>query len=333
MADSKSKAGAKNRTRASKVAIAIHGGAGTLPRARLKPQREAQLHDALEAALRSGYELLAAGESSMNAVTAAVMALEDCPLFNAGHGAVFNRAGEHELDAAIMQGRDRDAGAVTGARRTRNPIRAARAVMEYSEHVLLAGSAADEFAQKQGLDIVSPDYFSTHERFLALERTRKRKAGERQDSASAAERHGTVGAVALDCHGDLAAGTSTGGFTDKMPGRVGDSPIIGAGTYADNATCAVSATGDGEFFIRSVVAYDVSARMRYRDSSLAVAARAALAAAARLGGTGGLVAVDARGRLALPFNTEGMYRAYVNAAGECVTQIFTGPGRRSRMAK
>jgi beta-aspartyl-peptidase (threonine type) len=307
---------------ATRIALAIHGGAGTLSRAALKPGREAQLHDALKEALRAGYDRLSHGGSSVDAVTAAVVMLEDCALFNAGHGAVFNAAREHELDAAVMWGRSRAAGAVAGIRRARNPIEVARRVMERSEHVLLAGAGADDFAREQGLATVEPDYFSTPGRLISLERVKRHRADAAGQGASAAERHGTVGAVALDCNGDLAAATSTGGMTNKLPGRVGDSPIIGAGTYADNATCAVSATGDGEFFIRSVLAYDVSARMRYGAQSLAAAARKALASVKKLGGSGGLIAVDRTGRVVMPFNSEGMYRGYVKADGAFQTRIF-----------
>ena len=304
-----------------RTAIAIHGGAGTITRDRLKPRMEARYRAALQDALRAGHEVLEAGGTGLDAVAAAVVVLEDCPLFNAGRGAVFNSAGEHELDAAIMDGSSLRAGAVAGVRATRNPILAARAVMEKTRHVLLCGDGADRFAAEVGLAVVAHDYYSTEARQFALKRL-QRADREKHDAVSAADRHGTVGAVALDAAGNLAAATSTGGFTNKMPGRVGDSPVIGAGTYADNATCAVSGTGSGEHFMRAVLAHTVSARMRYLDESLAAASRSALREVAKLGGTGGLVAVDAKGRIAMPFNTEGMYRGYVSTDGKQVVQIY-----------
>jgi L-asparaginase / beta-aspartyl-peptidase len=282
--------------------LAIHGGAGTIECARMGARREARYRAALTVALRAGYRVLDEGGSSVEAVIAAVVVLEDTPLFNAGRGAVFNAAGGHELDAAVMDGATGRAGAIACARRIRNPVLAARAVMERTPHVLLAGKDADHFARVEGLRLVAPGYFSTRERALALRRARIRA------EISAAQHHGTVGAVALDHGGNLAAATSTGGYTNKMAGRIGDSPLIGAGTYAENATCAVSATGHGELFMRAVLAYDVAARMRYLDETLAQAARRALARAAGPGGDGGLIAVDRSGRIAMPFLAEGMYR-------------------------
>jgi isoaspartyl peptidase/L-asparaginase-like protein (Ntn-hydrolase superfamily) len=311
------------RTTASRrFVLAIHGGAGTLTRRELTSARERRYQDALRTALDAGYAVLTRGGPSLDAVTAAVVALEDCPLFNAGRGAVFNAKRQHELDAAVMDGASLDAGAVAGARRARNPVLLARAVMEHSPHVLLGGAGADAFARAHKLERVAPDYFSTPERLSALERAKERARGKAKEAASAADRHGTVGAVARDAEGNLAAATSTGGFTNKLAGRIGDSPLIGAGTYADNRTCAVSATGDGDFFIRAVFAYDVSARMRYGGETLARAARDALAQVAALGGTGGLVAVDRAGRVVLPFNTEGMYRGVARADGTFEVDIF-----------
>jgi isoaspartyl peptidase/L-asparaginase-like protein (Ntn-hydrolase superfamily) len=300
----------------------IHGGAGTLPRARFDAKREAHYRAGLEKALRAGHSVLARGGASLDAVAAAVVALEDNPLFNAGRGAVLNQAGGHELDASIMDGATLKAGAVAASRHIRNPVLAARAVMEESPYVMLSGSGADAFARKHGLDIVGRDYFTTKARLSSLELARRKQRGRTAVELNAAEQHGTVGAVARDCTGNLAAATSTGGFTHKMVGRIGDTPIIGAGTYADNRTCAVSATGDGEFFIRAVVAHNVSARMRYRGDSLAVAARDALNEVAMLGGAGGLIAVDRRGHITLPFTTDGMYRGYVCGNDELVTAIF-----------
>jgi L-asparaginase / beta-aspartyl-peptidase len=302
------------KPRRASLVLALHGGAGTIARRELTPRRERQYCAGLAAALRAGYAVLENGGSSMDAVTAAVVALEDSPLFNAGRGSTLNAAGEHELDASVMDGASGKAGAVTGVRRIRNPVLAARAVMERTPHVMLAGAAADRYARSVGLALVSARYFSTPERARALRRFAT-VAGARPPCrarahalSSAADRHGTVGAVALDGFGNLAAATSTGGYTNKMVGRVGDSPIIGAGTYADNATCAVSTTGIGEYFIRAVAAYDVAARMRYLGETLGLAARRALARVVALGGEGGLIAVDRAGKVAMPFVSEGMYR-------------------------
>ena len=258
---------------------------------------------ALRRALEAGWAVLARGGSALDAACASVVVLEDDPLFNAGRGAVYNAAGRHELDASVMDGAALRAGAVAAVTRIRNPVLAARAVMEKSPHVLLAGAGAERFARQQGLRFEKAAYFHTAERRAALEKKLK-------------HHHGTVGAVARDREGNLAAATSTGGFTGKLPGRVGDSPLIGAGTWADNATCAVSGTGHGELFIRTALAHEVAARMRYRGEPLARAARAALAAIARLGGDGGLVAVDRRGHLAMPYNSEAMFRACIGRDGK-----------------
>ena len=282
--------------------IAIHGGAGTIDRARMTSRRERDFRAGLTEALEAGYAVLDGGGASLDAVIAAVAVLEDSPLFNAGRGAVFNAAGRHELDAAVMDGATAKAGAVAGVRRVKNPVLAARAVMERTSHLLLAGGAADRFARGAGLAMIAPDYFSTTARAVALARARADAA------ATAADRYGTVGAVALDAAGNLAAATSTGGYTNKLPGRVGDSPIVGAGTYAENATCAVSATGTGEHFIRAVAAHDVAARMRYLGETLEQAACAVLERVTALGGDGGLIAVDPAGNVAMPFVSEGMYR-------------------------
>jgi isoaspartyl peptidase/L-asparaginase-like protein (Ntn-hydrolase superfamily) len=287
--------------------IAIHGGAGVM---RKMPRSAAARYEAaLNQALEAGYAVLASGGSSLDAVTAAVVALEDDALFNAGRGAVYAADGTHELDASVMDGATLRAGAVAAVSRIRNPVLAARAVMEQSPHVLLAGRGAENFAKEQGLPLARPGYFHTAARLAALKRGLKRH-------------HGTVGAVALDREGNLAAATSTGGYTGKLPGRVGDSPIIGAGTYADNKTCAVSGTGWGEAFIRVALAHEVSARMRLRGEALQVAARAALGRIARVGGDGGLVAVDRRGNVAMPFNSGGMFRACVNSRGRRLVAIY-----------
>ena len=287
------------------TALALHGGAGVLRRDKPGAPHRA----ALEAALEAGYEVLKNGGRSLDAVTAAVVVLEDSPLFNAGRGSCFNAKGEIELDASIMDGATLAAGAVAAVRRIRNPVLAARAVMEKSPHVLLSGQAADDFAGKQGLALEAAAYFHTEARLAALKKGLQRH-------------HGTVGAVALDAQGNLAAATSTGGYTGKLAGRVGDSPIIGAGTYADNRTCAVSGTGWGEAFIRVALAHEVSSRMRHLNEPLQKAAQSALKQVKRIGGDGGLVAVDRRGNIAMPFNSEGMFRACVGADGRRVVKIY-----------
>jgi len=287
------------------LVIAIHGGAGVLRADRPSSRHRAALARALDA----GYEILRNNGTSLDAVTAAVVMLEDIPLFNAGRGSSFNTDGEIELDASIMEGAGLRAGAVAAVRRIKNPILAARAVMEHTPHVMLGGAGAERFARSRRLALVPPEYFHTARQLAALKRKLENPAG-------------TVGAVALDEAGNLAAATSTGGYIGKLPGRIGDSPIIGAGTYADNRCCAVSGTGRGELFIRSVLAYDVAARMQYRGQSLQRAAAAALANIARLGGTGGLIAVDRRGNVAMPFNSEGMYRACIDRRGRRSVAIF-----------
>jgi len=290
------------------IAIAIHGGAGALPRRKMTPAASARYKAGLARALGAGYEVLKAGGKSLDAVCAAVVTLEDSPLFNAGRGACYNSDEKHELDASVMDGATLRAGAVAAVSRIRNPVLAARAVMEKSRHVLLVGRGAERFARQQGLALVDESYFHTRSRLTAL---RKRIEGH----------HGTVGAVALDANGNLAAATSTGGYTGKLPGRVGDSPIIGAGNYADDA-CAVSGTGIGEAFIRGVLAYDVAARMHYRGESLPAAARAAMKKLAGLKADGGLIAVDRRGNIAMPFISEGMYRAAIDPRGRRTIAIY-----------
>ncbi|TGD98349.1 isoaspartyl peptidase/L-asparaginase family protein [Methylobacterium nonmethylotrophicum] len=309
----------------SRPVLVIHGGAGTIARA--DPAAEAPYHDALAAILAAGERCLAEGGSALAAVGLAVDLLEECPLFNAGHGAVFTSAGTHELDAAIMDGATLRAGAVAGLTRVRRPGRAARAVMDEGTHVLLAGAGAEDFCRRHGLEMVAPDFFSTEERRrqLAAAQAEGRVSLDHDGSAPLGERHkfGTVGAVALDRHGHLAALTSTGGMTNKRPGRIGDSPLIGAGTYADDRTAAVSCTGTGEVFIRAAAAHDVCARMAYAGLDLATAAEAVVRdALTPLGGEGGLIAVDVRGRVAMPFNTAGMYRGLVRPGDAPMTAIF-----------
>jgi beta-aspartyl-peptidase (threonine type) len=306
-------------------ALAIHGGAGTILRSSMTPEREAAYHTGLRRALDAGRAVLADGGAALYAVSAAVMALEDEPLFNAGRGAVYTSAGKQEMDAAVMDGRDRSAGAVAGICGPRNPVLAARAVMEHSGHVLLIGESAMEFCRRQGLAFEEASYFYTEQRWNALQETlAMRQSGvEDQDES---RKHGTVGAVARDRHGNLAAATSTGGMTAKAPGRVGDSPVIGAGTWADNDTCAISATGHGEIFIRYAAAHEIASRMRYAGQSLEEASRTVVIdMLAPAGGSGGIVAVDHAGNVSLPFNCSGMYRGMVKGDGRLLTAIYDEP--------
>ena len=295
----------------SRYTLVIHGGAGTITRAQMTPDREAAYTAALGEALQAGQQILAAGGTSLDGVVAAIRVMEDQPLFNAGKGSVFTAEGAVELDASIMDGATRQAGAVAGVTRIKNPILAARAVMDRSRHVMLQGGGADVFAEAQGLELVPNGYFHTERRRLQLEQVKQGQEALLLDH-DADHKYGTVGAAALDTHGNLAAGTSTGGLTNKMFGRVGDSPIIGAGTYANNASCAVSGTGQGEYFIRATVARDICALMEYAGLSLAEAARRVVQdTLTGLGGQGGIIAVDRDGGAVFEFNTEGMYRARV----------------------
>jgi beta-aspartyl-peptidase (threonine type) len=299
-------------------AIAIHGGAGTLSSANLTPETDRIYRAGLESALRAGFAVLDAGGSSLDAVTVAVQALEDDPLFNAGRGAVLSADGLHELDASIMDGRDLSAGAVTGVRHVRSPILLARLVMERSPHVMLSGTGAEEFALEQGLEPVPNSHFATERRLRELELLLH---GQKQPGREALM--GTVGAVALDAHGNLAAATSTGGMTGKKWGRIGDSPIIGAGTYAANDCCAVSATGHGEFFIRAAVAHEIASLMRYKGLDVVGAAdEVVMQQLVGMGGSGGAIAVGRDGRIAMPFNSEGMLRAAMDSRGLCVTGLL-----------
>ncbi|OZI45435.1 beta-aspartyl-peptidase [Bordetella genomosp. 5] len=308
--------------------IAIHGGAGAMARAAMSPEKEQEYLDALRRIVAAGQQVLADGGSALDAVTEAVRLLEDCPLFNAGHGAVFTSAATHELDAAIMDGATLRSGAIANVSNVRNPVLAARKVMENSKHVFFVGAGAENYAAEQGLEIVDPSYFSTEARREQLLRVQRenpdaavldhdgqalvaRGQPAPADPLDSDKKFGTVGAVALDAQGNLAAATSTGGITNKQVGRVGDAPLIGAGTYANNRTCAVSTTGTGEMFIRMVSAYDISALMEYTGASLEQAAdRVVMEKLPTIEGKGGLVAVDAQGNVALPFNTEGMYRGF-----------------------
>ena len=298
----------------TKAVIAIHGGAGAISRAQLSPEKERQYIAALSAIVETGQKMLNAGESALDVVTEAVRLLEECPLFNAGIGSVFTRDETHELDACVMDGYSLRAGAVAGVSRLRNPVLAARLVMERSPHVLLVGEGAEKFAFAEGMESVSPEIFSTPERYEQL--LAARAAGQTALDHGGApldetKKMGTVGAVALDKQGNLAAATSTGGMTNKLPGRVGDSPLPGAGCYANNASVAVSCTGTGEVFIRALAAYDIAALMDYGGLSLHEACEAVvMEKLPALGGSGGLIAVDRDGNIALPFNSEGMYRAW-----------------------
>jgi beta-aspartyl-peptidase (threonine type) len=310
------------------IAIAIHGGAGTLMTGSITPEKEKAFHEKLSEALMAGYSILTQGGNSVDAVEAAVRMLEDSPLFNAGKGSVFNSDGKNEMDASIMNGKNLKAGAVAEVHTVRNPITAAKAVMEHSPHVLLASEGAEKFAKEQGLEIVDPSYFfdeERHKQWLATKDSDNASwAGDSMPvpSGSSEKKFGTVGCVALDSNGNLAAGTSTGGVNNKKFGRVGDSPIIGAGTYANNKTCAVSCTGEGEFFIRNVVSYDISALMEYKGFNITQATTEAIKNIAQMGGEGGLIAMDNQGNIVAPFNTSSMFRGWITTAGEKYTGIF-----------
>jgi beta-aspartyl-peptidase (threonine type) len=299
--------------------LVIHGGAGNITPENLPAEIAAQFDAELHVVLRHGDSILKAGGTSLDAVESCVRLMEDCPLFNAGKGAVFNAEGKNELDAAIMDGKTGLAGAVAGVATIRNPISAAKAVMEKSNHVILSGKGAEVFAAEQGLEIVSPGYFFTQPRWDSY---LKAKANA-DSSENIDKKHGTVGCVALDKYGNLAAATSTGGMTYKKYGCIGDTPIIGAGTYADNNTCAISATGHGEFFIRNVVAYDISAIMKYKGLSLPESAEVVVMHKLKQqGGTGGIIGVDRNGNIAMTFNTSGMFRGYVKSDGEMKVAMF-----------
>lgn len=319
------------------IAIAIHGGAGTILRSELSADLEREYHATLAQALDAGYAVLRKGGSSLDAVEASVRVMEDSPLFNAGKGAVFSHDGINELDAAIMDGSTLAAGAVAGVKTVRNPITLARRVMDSSPHVMLVGDGAEAFARSQNIELVDPSYFRTERRWQQLQKLLKKDqeaTGLSEDGDQAKgrkqsyrfsdqeNRFGTVGAVALDSSGRLAAATSTGGMTNKRWGRVGDAPVIGAGTYA-NAVCAVSATGHGEYFIRAAVAHDICLRVDYLKQPLAEAASAVVHdKLVKLGGDGGVIAVDAHGNVALPFNSKGMYRASIDSRGNRIIAIY-----------
>lgn len=331
------------------IALAIHGGAGTILRSQMTPALEAEYRGGLETALKVGYEILERGGSSLDAVEAAVCSLEDFPLFNAGRGAVFTHEGEVELDAAIMDGEALKAGAVTFVKNIKNPVKLARLIMERTEHILLAGEGANQFAEQMGIKTEPDEYFFTEHRWLQLQEAMadgriqldhftaetQRRRDDKTTSAAKAETRplgsvspssslkpiGTVGAVACDKNGHLAAATSTGGMTNKKFGRVGDTAIIGAGTYADEI-CAVSCTGHGEYFMLGVTAYDVAARMKYKGLSLEAAAQETIARLTEINGEGGMIAVDSHGNITLPFNSEGMYRGSIESSGKSKIEIY-----------
>ena len=308
----------------SKFAIVIHGGAGTIARADLTAEKETEIRATLRASVETGYQALLAGESSTEAVVAAINVMEDSVLFNAGKGAVFNAAGKHEMDASIMEGAGLLAGAVASVSRIKNPISLASRVMTDSEHVLLMGDGAEEFARQQGFEMMDPAYFHTDFRWQQLQRI-KDKEQARQDQQD--QWFSTVGAVALDKHGNLAAGTSTGGTSNKRWGRVGDSPIIGAGTYASNKSCAVSTTGHGEFFIRYVVAYNICSRVELGTALNEAADTVVNDILVKANGEGGVIAMDRQGNIATPFNSEGMYRASIDARGVMEVSIYRENGK------
>jgi beta-aspartyl-peptidase (threonine type) len=302
------------------IGIVIHGGAGTILKSNMTPEKEVTYRNALEEALLAGWEVLKAGGASLDAVTASVKKLEDIPLFNAGKGSVFTTEEKHEMDASIMEGKNLYAGSISGVSGIKNPILLARAVMEKSEHVYLSGRGAEIFAEKCGIESAPDDYFFTEQRYSQLLKAKKGD-GVHLDHADE-KKFGTVGAAALDAEGNLAAATSTGGMTNKKFGRVGDSAIIGSGNYANNRTCAVSCTGHGEYYIRSVTAYDVSCMMEYKGMSLKDAAGAAIKKLEKLGGDGGLIAIDTGCNITMPFNSDGMYRACIKTGEKMIVKFY-----------
>lgn len=316
----------------AKYVMVMHGGAGTILKKNMTAEKESAYRAAMTQALQTGYDAIKAGKSSLDAIELAIHVLEDSPLFNAGKGAVFTHDGKNEMDAAIMDGKTLKAGAIAGVTVIRNPISAARAVMEKSEHVMMSGKGAEDFAKQVGLTIVDPSYFYTEDRWRGLQEALKQdsmkavldhdKKSFRLGTVNPDFKFGTVGAVALDKSGNLAAGTSTGGMTNKRYGRIGDAPIIGAGTYANNATAGISGTGWGEFYIRTVLAHDLSAMMEYQKLSVLDASKKVIEKMGKLGGDGGLIALDKEGHVAMEFNTAGMYRGTVTAAGKIEVQIY-----------
>ena len=316
----------QNESEKVEFSIIIHGGAGSIRRDNMSEEKEAKYRQKLEEAIRVGYDILKNGGTSIDAVQNTINILEDSPLFNAGKGAVFTHEGTNEHDASIMDGKTLNAGASAGTKTVKNPINLARSVMDNSPHVMLSREGAETFAEEQNLEIVNPDYFSTDEKLKSLEHVKaseKNKVASFYDTDLQDSKFGTVGCAALDKHGNLAAGTSTGGMTNKRWGRIGDSPIIGAGTYANNNTCAVSSTGWGEFFIRGMVAHDISALMEYKGLTLKEAAHLVIQKKLpELGGDGGIVAIDKNGNMVMEFNTQGMFRATMNDKGKLYIGMF-----------
>ena len=307
------------------VAIVIHGGAGRMDKSKLTPERRKQYHTTLEASLKAGHAILKQGGTSLDAVQAAIIVMEDSPLFNAGKGSVYTSAGRNEMDSSLMDGRTLAAAAVGGVTIVKNPNLAARAVMDHTPHVLLTNEGAEAFAKTRGLDLVKPDYFHTEQRWRQLQEWKKKKAQSKQTflDEKHADYFGTVGCVALDSKGNIAAGTSTGGLTGKQFGRIGDSPIIGAGTYANNKTCGISCTGHGEYFIRYAVAHDISAHMEYKKSSLAEAALEVVQHKLKKAkGSGGIIGIDSKGNIVMEFNTPAMNRGSIDKNGKLTTGIF-----------
>ncbi len=318
----------KQKDSVANFGIVIHGGAGTILKENMSDSLEQAYKTKLEEAIRTGHEILANGGTALEAVQRTINIMEDSPLFNSAKGAVFTNEGKNELDASIMDGETMNAGAVAGVTNVKNPINLAYEVMVNSEHVMLSGKGAEQFAKEQGLEIVDPEYFYTENRYRSMERAREREKKKSNKTAFydpfiKDEKFGTVGCAALDKNGNLAAGTSTGGMTNKKYNRIGDAPIIGAGTYANNKTCAVSSTGWGEFFIRGVVAYDISAMMEYKGVSLEEAAREVIQKKVPdMGGNGGIIAIDHEGNVAMEFNTSGMYRAAMNKNSELTIGLY-----------
>lgn len=315
--------------KAENFGIVIHGGAGTILKENMSDSLEASYKDKLKEAISAGYEILNNGGTSLDAVTHTINIMEDSPLFNSGKGAVFTHDGRNELDASIMDGATLNAGAIAGVKHIKNPINLAKDVMQKSEHVMLYGAGAEEFAQTLGYKMMDTSYFYTQNRYESLQKVLETEKTENETKISFEDpviknsKFGTVGCAALDKHGNLAAGTSTGGMTNKRWNRIGDAPIIGAGTYANNATCAVSSTGWGEYFIRAIVAYDISALMEYKGMTLQEAASEVIQKKVpALGGDGGIVAIDKDGNVAMEFNTSGMYRATMNSKGELIIKIY-----------
>ncbi|MDC1438941.1 isoaspartyl peptidase/L-asparaginase [Flavobacteriaceae bacterium] len=308
--------------------IVIHGGAGTILKENMSAEMEQAYREKLAEAVATGHAILKAGGTSQDAVEQTIHVMENSPLFNSGKGAVLTAGESIALDASFMDGKTLDAGAIAGVKHIKNPISAAIKVMNNSPHVMLAGAGADQFAVEQGLDTVPESYFITERRLDALKRVQEKEANQNLSFNALEEQYfknqriGTVGCVALDLQGNLAAGTSTGGMTNKKWDRIGDAPIIGAGTYANNASCGVSATGWGEFFIRSVVAHDIAALVEYKNLSIQEASKIVLQKVEDLGGDGGVVVLDSRGNVAMEFNTPGMYRAHMNASGELNVKIY-----------